>query len=116
MTCPLKRKRFMSSAIRSAVETILGRVLDVLKTSGVLVLSAAMAGAQTSAPVQFAMPHSSNPFSAYSGSYVPPPVLTDPPPLDKFVKDGKPSLSLNHALDLALENNLDLAMARYDLP
>ena len=44
------------------------------------------------------------------------PVLTNSPRLDRMVRDGKLYLSLKDAIDLALENNLDLAIARYNLP
>jgi outer membrane protein TolC len=72
--------------------------------------------AQTSAPVQFDMPESHNPLNAYSPSYVPEPVLSNSSRLDKLTHDGKLYLSLNDAIDLALENNLDLAIARYNIP
>lgn len=116
MIYPAKKKHVISSAIQTSIKSAIGQLRYVLKTSGILLLVAAMAGAQTSAPVQFDMPHSHNPFSAYSGSYVPEPVLANSARLDKLVKDGKLYLSLNDAIDLALENNLDLAIARYNLP
>ena len=43
-------------------------------------------------------------------------VLTNSPRLDRLIRDGKLYLSLKDAIDLALENNLDLAIARYNLP
>jgi outer membrane protein TolC len=43
-------------------------------------------------------------------------VLANSPRLDRLVRDGKLYLSLKDAIDLALENNLDLAIARYNLP
>ena len=120
MIYPAKKKRVLlgavSSAVSDAMKNAIGEILQVLKICGVLVLATAIAGAQTSAPVQFTMPHSHNPFTAYSGSYLPEPVLANSPRLDKLVKDGKLYLSLNDAIDLALENNLDLAIARYNLP
>ena len=36
--------------------------------------------------------------------------------LSQLVRDGKLQLSLKDAIRLALENNLDLAIARYNLP
>jgi outer membrane protein TolC len=48
--------------------------------------------------------------------HVPEPVLTNSPRLDRMVRDGKLYLSLKDAIYLALENNLDLAIARYNLP
>jgi outer membrane protein TolC len=98
------------------IKHVIQRGSEVLKTCCVLFLMAAIAVAQTSAPVQFAMPHSDNPLSAYRSSTVPEPVLANSPRLEKLIKDGKLYLSLNDAIDLALENNLDLAIARYNLP
>ena len=57
-----------------------------------------------------------NPFDAYRGKTVPPPSLANSARLDSLVKDGKIYLSLQNAIDLALENNLDLVIARYNLP
>ena len=71
---------------------------------------------KASAPVRFDMPKSHNPLNAYSPDYVPSPVLANSPRLDRLVREGKLYLSLKDAIDLALENNLDLAIARYNLP
>jgi len=72
--------------------------------------------AQTNASVSFEMPKSHNPFSAYFSSEVSEPPLTNSPMLSQLVRDGKLQLSLKDAIRLALENNLDLAIARYNLP
>jgi outer membrane protein TolC len=74
------------------------------------------APSSTNAHVQFDMPKSHNPLSAYSPESVPEPVLTNSPHLEQLVRDGKLYLSLKDAIDLALEDNLDLAIARYNLP
>ncbi len=50
----------------------------------------------------------------YKPKFVPPPVLKNSPRIDQLMKDGKLMLSLNDAIALALENNLDLAIARYN--
>ncbi len=71
---------------------------------------------QTGASVGFDMPRSRNPLNAYSPDYVPAPVLANSSRLDRLIRDGKLYLSLKDAIDLALENNLDLAIARYNLP
>jgi outer membrane protein TolC len=42
--------------------------------------------------------------------------LTNSPRLDECIHDGKLYLSIDDAIDLALENNLDIAITRYDLP
>jgi outer membrane protein TolC len=62
------------------------------------------------------MPKSNNPFEAYRPDSVPEPVLTNSLDLDRRVRDGKLYLSLKDAIALALEDNLDLAIARYNLP
>src|SRR5579864_8709618 len=64
----------------------------------------------------FKMPSSRNPFSAYSPSSTPEPELTNSPRLTQLIRDGKLYLSLKDAIRLALENNLDIAIARYNLP
>ncbi|MFZ3343174.1 MAG: TolC family protein, partial [Terriglobales bacterium] len=62
------------------------------------------------------MPQSHNPLGPYMPDQVPVPVLSNSPRLDRLIHDGKLYLSLKDAIDLALENNLDLAIARYNLP
>ena len=47
---------------------------------------------------------------------VPEPDLSNSPRLDQLIRDGKLYLSIRNAIELALENNLDLAIARYNLP
>ena len=81
-----------------------------------LVAVTATASGQTKTPVRYDMPASRNPFSAYSADSVPRPDLANSPLLDQLIRDGKLYLSLKDAIRLALENNLDLAIARYNLP
>ena len=81
-----------------------------------LVALTATASGQTNASVRYDMPASHNPFSAYSADSVPRPDLANSPLLDQLIRDGKLYLSLKDAIRLALENNLDLAIARYNLP
>jgi outer membrane protein TolC len=59
---------------------------------------------------------SRNPINAYRGISVAPPSLANSTRLDSLVRDGKIYLSLRNAIDLALENNLDLVIARYNIP
>ena len=44
-----------------------------------------------------------------------PPNLTNSAMIDSILKDGKMYLSLNDAVSLSLENNLDIAIQRYNL-
>ena len=62
------------------------------------------------------MPTSHNPFGIYMASEVPRPVLTNSQRLYQLIRDGKLYVSLQDAIYLALENNLDLAIARYNIP
>src|SRR5712691_2891396 len=64
----------------------------------------------------FNLPNSRNPLGAYSPSTAPEPQLTNSTDLNQLIRDGKLYLSLKDAIRLALENNLDIAIARYNLP
>jgi len=66
--------------------------------------------------LSFEMPKSRNPLKAYAPDTVPEPLLTNSPRIDQLVRDGKLYLSLKDAIELALEDNLDLAIARYNIP
>jgi len=80
------------------------------------VVIVALAPAQVRTPAELEMPKSHNPFRPYTPDHVAQPVLTNSPRLDSLIRDGKLYLSLKDAIYLALENNLDLAIARYNLP
>lgn len=74
------------------------------------------APAQTGYSGVFRMPGSHNPLGAYAPSTTPEPTLANSPRLNQLIRDGKLYLSLQDAIRLALENNLDIAIARYNLP
>ncbi|GGH13524.1 hypothetical protein GCM10011586_33470 [Silvibacterium dinghuense] len=67
-------------------------------------------------PFHVTLPHSYNPFAPYRASDVPAANLTNSPRLGSLMRDGKLYLSLKDAIALALENNLDIAFYRYNLP
>ncbi|HEY5330390.1 MAG TPA: TolC family protein [Acidobacteriaceae bacterium] len=82
-------------------------------------------GAQTAPTVQTAapqpalrldIPHSYNPFGPYRATLVAEPNLANSPRIDSLIHNGILELSLNDAIALALENNLDIAIARYNIP
>jgi outer membrane protein len=50
----------------------------------------------------------------YQSAPVPDPVLTNSPTLDQLISGAKLSLSLQDAVDLALKNNLDITIQRYN--
>ena len=80
---------------------------------------------------QNAMPSSSQPFDVreyskprsafpnliapYTPRRIEAPNLANTPRIDQFMHDGKLYISMNDAVTLALENNLDIAIARYNL-
>jgi outer membrane protein len=82
-------------------------------------------------PVQKAMPSSSKPFDVneyakprsqfpnliapYTPRHIESPNLANTARIDELMHDGKLYISMNDAVALALENNLDIAIARYNL-
>ena len=52
-------------------------------------------------------------FAIYKPSEVAPVDLADSPRIDRLVRDGRLYVSLADAIALALENNLDIAVARF---
>jgi outer membrane protein TolC len=56
-----------------------------------------------------------NPLAPYSSQHVPPPNLSNTPRIEQLMQDGKLMLSIEDAVTLALENNLDIGIARYNL-
>jgi outer membrane protein TolC len=59
--------------------------------------------------------HFPNPVGPYVAKQVPEPTFGNTPRIGSLLNDGKLRLSLGDAVSLALENNLDLAIARYNL-
>ena len=59
--------------------------------------------------------HLFNFLAPYEPQTVAPASFANSPRIDQLVKEGKLMLSLDDAITLALENNLDLAIARYNL-
>jgi outer membrane protein TolC len=57
-----------------------------------------------------------NVFSPYTTPFVPQPRMDNSRRLQNLIVDGKLVLALDEAIALALENNLDIAVARYNLP
>jgi outer membrane protein TolC len=57
-----------------------------------------------------------NPFARYIPRDVPPPSFTNAPKIEQLIQNGKLMLSLNDAIAIALADNLDIAVQRYNLP
>jgi outer membrane protein TolC len=59
--------------------------------------------------------HFPNPIGPYKARHLAEPNLANTARIDSLMRDGKLYLSLNDAIALALENNLDIAISRYNL-
>jgi outer membrane protein len=59
--------------------------------------------------------HFPNPLAPYTAQHVPPPTLQNTPRIEQLMREGKLYLSMDDAVALALENNLDIAIQRYNL-
>jgi outer membrane protein TolC len=59
--------------------------------------------------------HFPNPIAPYTSRRLPPPNLSNTPRIEQLMQNGKLMLSVDDAVALALENNLDIGIARYNL-
>lgn len=59
--------------------------------------------------------HFPNPIAPYEAQHLPAPDLRNAPRMETLMRDGKLYLSMDDAIALTLENNLDIAIARYNL-
>src|ERR1700722_863318 len=59
--------------------------------------------------------HFPNPIGPYKPRHVAPPDLSNTPRINELMQDGKLRISIDDAVALALENNLDIGIARYNL-
>src|SRR5258706_13429252 len=59
--------------------------------------------------------HFPNPIGPYTPRHLAAPNLANTARIDSMMRDGKLYLSLNDAIALALENNLDIAISRFNL-
>jgi outer membrane protein len=82
-----------------------------------MVIFLAMVCARAQNLTDYSKPASHFPYmvSPYVAHQVPPPSFGNTPRIESMLKDGKLRLSLSDAVALALENNLDLAIARFNL-
>jgi len=98
-----------------------GSVFNAIHGIALVLLAALFSIATISASAQnlvdYSKPASHFPYfvSPYVAHEVPPPSFGNTPRIETMLKDGKLRLSLSDAVVLALENNLDLAIARFNL-
>ena len=81
------------------------------------ILAAPVPGYGQVARIDYSQPQPAFPslLAPYTAREVPPPNFTNTPRINQLLRDGRLYLSLSDAIALALENNLDLAIARYNL-
>src|ERR1041385_5506277 len=106
----LRGNTFRRDCMRtSRLNGFVAGVLALMLTVGPLLPSAAAqyTGNQYSKPKP-AFPNIANP---YTPREIPQPNFANSGRVDQLIRDGKMYLSLNDAIALALENNLDLAIA-----
>src|ERR1700712_831061 len=93
--------------------------MNHLRAALVVTLLLSSANAQQST-VQTSAPHPAppppHPTDPARATLVAAPNLANSPRIDALVHNGVLELSLNDAIALALENNLDIAIARYNIP
>src|ERR1039457_4944065 len=125
--------RFVECTVRKMLALA---IVFVLVTAG-FAQNATPASGQSSAPPMAAMPQDPAPqhnahlysdqdyskpkspfpnvIAPYRSGSVPPPNLSNSARTDQLFRDGKMYLSINDAVAMALENNLDIVLQRYNL-
>src|ERR1017187_8806807 len=115
----------------STVLTAFQQAAAALSLAAVLLAVIMVPARSAQMPAQKAVPSSSQPFDVqeyakprwhfpdpigpYIARHVAQPNLPNTPRIDQLMRDGKLYISMNDAIALALENNLDIAIARYNL-
>ena len=101
---------FMTSRTRA--------LLTACAISGLFVTAAVAFAQQTpqAEPLRLDIPHTDSLWGPYVPFRVPTPDLGNSADINSLIRDGKLYLSLQDAITLGLENNLDIAIARYNLP
>jgi outer membrane protein len=129
----MEMMRMQRSTLLTAFQRPAALFLAVIMVSAAWAQDASPVPSAPSAqvPPQKALPSSSQPFDVqqyskprsafpnlvapYAARHVAPPNLANTSRIDQLLHDGKLYISMNDAVALALENNLDIAIARYNL-
>jgi outer membrane protein len=112
----------LQSAVRQIIALGLACVLSAATWAQDSSPSAAATPPPAPQPQQFILKdyakprsHFPNPIGPYMPQHVAPPDLRNTPRIEQLLQNGKLMLSMDDAVALTLENNLDIAIARYNL-
>jgi len=120
MTLPRwKSVSYLSSVLLIIACAITGWAQDATQNAPSAPQPAAVQAAQPQSfrNVDYSKPRAAFPnvLAPYEARHVPPPKLSNTPLIGQLMHDGKIMLSIDDAVALALENNLDMAISRYNL-
>src|SRR5438105_4685584 len=126
--------RMFLSSVKCAFRHVIAIVLAGVLTGSLWAQDAQTSQAQSTASSQSSLPqtpqphqafearnyskpktHFPNPIAPYTPREIAPPDITNSPKIDQLMREGKIYLSMDDAVALALENNLDIAIQRYNL-
>lgn len=107
---------FAQTAIPVAAQSAQGGLANAPAPQPASASTSGNAPQSSAIPFDLFQRRSFNPVDAYRGTTVPPPSMANSTQLSSMMRDGKLYLSLRDAIDLALEDNLDMVIARYNLP
>jgi len=121
---PVVRKAFLLVLLGSAITVSLAQ--DAAPQGGQMTMPPLSPMPQAPAPQHNAHLYSEQDYSKsrapfpnflapYQARNVPPPNLTNSARLDQLIRNGQLYLSMNDAVAMALENNLDITLQRYNL-
>ena len=114
--------RLTSAMLLASALTISAEAQDSSQSTPPASSATAPTSVQAPQPQQFTIKdytkprsHFPNPLTPYEPRHVPAPNLSNTPRIEQLMHEGKIMLSIDDAVALALENNLDIAIARYTL-
>jgi outer membrane protein len=109
--------RLTAATLLAGAFSISGAAQDAAQTPPSAPQASQPAAAQGFVVKNYSKPqsHFPNPIGPYMPRHVSPPNLSNTPRIDSLMQDGKLLISMDDAVALALENNLDIGIARYNL-
>ncbi|MGO9650308.1 MAG: TolC family protein [Terriglobales bacterium] len=117
LPCLNSVNRLTTAVLLAGVFSIGGVAQDAVQTPPPAPQASQPAAAQGFVVRDYSKPesHFPNPIAPYKPRSIAPPDLSNTPRITDLMRDGKIMLSIDDAVALALENNLDIAIARYNL-